>query len=228
MKLIHIAIDGPVASGKGSVARGLSKALGIPCLDTGALYRGIAVHVRDNSPSYNEGVAPHSGDGVGADFLKDIKMTAKIVDGVTRVSLGGVDVTTRLRDNEISKISGGGLASIPQVRAFCTKISQDIARSTSLIAEGRDICNVVLPDAKHKFFLTAKPKVRAMRRYKELTAKGQDIAFKQVFKETKARDKMDYKRNLKNIKNVVFIDSTNMTIDETVKHMLNIIDGKEK
>jgi len=205
--IIHIAIDGPVASGKGSVARQLSEKLGIPCLDTGALYRGVAVFVREQ----------------GQDKLGDIKMTAKIIDGATHVYLDKKDVTAFIRDNDISRM-GSQLATIPSVRALCTGIAQGIAKNQSLIAEGRDICNVVLPNAKYKFYIDGHVKVRAARRHRDLVGKGESISYKEVLKQTKQRDKVDRKKGgFKKISGAIRINATNMTVDENVQHMLNYI-----
>lgn len=209
-KLVHIAIDGPVAGGKGSAVLGLSERLGIPCLDTGAIYRGIAVFVSKNGENF---------DNIG--------ISASIIDGVTHIFLNGEDVTGKLRDNEISQIASR-VATIPEVRKLCTKISQDIAKNQSLIAEGRDICSVVLPDAKYKFYLTADVGVRARRRYNELVARGQTVTYEQVLAETKERDERDStKGGLVQTPDAVVIDSTDMSIDQTVEFMLDLIDGKK-
>jgi len=203
-ELIHVAIDGPVAGGKGTVARGLSQALGVPCLDTGAIYRGIAVAYRQNK-----------------NLNPNIK--AKIINNITHIYLDGVDITYVLRENEISQLASY-VATFPEVRKLCTRVSQELAKGHSLIAEGRDICSVVLPDAKYKFYLTAKIKVRARRRYEELIAKGRDISFHQVLKETKQRDNRDMtKGGLVKTADAVLVDSTKMTIDQTVQHMLQLI-----
>ena len=207
--MIHIAIDGPAASGKGSVARGLSERLGIPCLDTGAIYRGVAVWARE----------------YGTVNLSAIRITAKIVDGITRVYLdGNKDVTDKLRDFEISLLSSQ-LAHKPEVRALCTRIAQQIALDQSLIAEGRDICTVVLPNAKYKFYIDGDIKVRAQRRLKDLQAKGENIPFKEVLKQMKKRDRLDRSKRggLRKNKEAIRIDATNMTVDENVEYMLSYI-----
>ena len=210
--MTHIAIDGPVASGKGTIARELSKRLGIPCLDTGALYRGLAVWSLGRSP---EEITNVSIDTAG--------MTAKIVDGITRVYLSGKDITPRLRDNEISK-GASTAATNPKMREICTKLAQDIAATQDLIMEGRDICNVVLPNAKYKFLLTADVKVRAGRRHADLIAAGKQMPFKEVLKQTKARDKSDRKKGgFKKITNAVIVDATKRSIDEVVVYMLSFI-----
>ena len=210
-EIFHVAIDGPVASGKGTVARELSKRLGVPCLDTGAIYRGVAVHVQEN----------------GIENLFKIHIDVKIIDGVTRIYLnngtGMQDVTDKLRTNEVSRLTAQ-LATIPQVRMLCTRIAQDIAKRQSIVVEGRDTCNVVLPSAKYKFLLTADLKVRAKRRFDELAARGDAVTLEEVIKQTKQRDKSDQEKGgLKKIPDAITIDATKLTVDEVVVHMLNYI-----
>jgi cytidylate kinase len=203
--LIHIAIDGPTASGKGTASAKLSRRLNIPCLDTGAIYRGVAVAYRETNSFDN------------------IDIVATIKDGTTHISLNGTDVTHMLRDNDISQIASK-VATIPEVRKLCTKISQDLASRQSLIAEGRDICSVVLANAKHKFYLNADVNVRAKRRYDELVEKGKQIPFEQVLAETKERDQRDAtKGGLVKTFDAIEIDNTEMTIDQVVDTMLEFI-----
>lgn len=204
---VHIAIDGPAASGKGTIAANLSERLGIPCLDTGAIYRGIAVYVREK----------------GSNDISKIKIDAKIIDNVTHIFLDGRDVTDKLRENEISQIASK-IATLQPVRELCTKISQEIASRQSLICEGRDISSVVLPNAKYKFFLTAHVKVRAKRRHAELRAKGINIKFAQVLDEIKARDERDAtKGGLVQTNDSYLIDSTRKGIDKVTRHILKYI-----
>ena len=196
-QIIHVAIDGTVASGKGTIAKRLSESIGIPTLDTGAVYRGIAVHVA------NGGTIEEIASGKKT-------LTAKIIDNKTHVFLDKADVTGKLRDNEISVLTGK-IAPVPLARQICTKIFQDLAKDQSLVVEGRDICSVVLPNARYKFYLTASKKVRAKRRYDELLSRGQTVPFKQVLKETKARDKSDMtKGGLKRTKDAILIDSSKL------------------
>jgi cytidylate kinase len=212
---IHIAIDGFAASGKGSVTRELSRRIGIPCLDTGALYRGVAVFVKNmNSPTWETDLPL---------LFQTIKLSAKIVDNITRVTLNGTDITDKLRENEISSLVAR-VAQIPAVRELCTKIAQDIAARQSLICEGRDICAVVIPNAKYKFFLTAKTKVRAKRRYNELVATGFKITYKQVLRETKLRDKRDRNRTgFVKPKDAIVIDSSKDSVEAVVDKLLEFI-----
>ena len=201
----HVAIDGPVAAGKGTAAKALAKRLGIACLDTGAIYRGVALAYLTHDHKLPE----------------HIDLAAKIIDNVTHIFLNGTDVTGQLRNNEIS-VAASQMGGIPEVRKLAIKISQDIAKNHSMVMEGRDICSVVLPDAKYKFFLTAKAKLRARRRFEELRARGVAIKFRQVLRETKQRDKNDAK-NLVQTPDAIVIDSTRLTVDQMVEYMLRYI-----
>jgi len=215
-ELIHIAVDGFAASGKGTVTRELSRRMGIPCLDTGAIYRGFAVYVQQN-------MNPESWESDLPLVFQTIKLSAKIVDNVTRVTLNGIDITDKLRFNNISTLVSK-VAQIPQVREICTKIAQDIASKQSLIVEGRDICAEVLPNAKYKFFLTAKTKVRAKRRYNELVTAGAGLTYKQVLRETKLRDKRDRTRKgFVKPKNAIVIDTSKISIEMCADEMMRYI-----
>ena len=222
--LTHIAIDGPSASGKGSASALLSEKLGIPCLDTGAIYRGLAVYARFIGRQKNV-VLKEKQDFIDhfIPALDNFCITAQIVDNVTRIILNGEDVTGQIRENEISQIASK-IGTIPEVRKTCTRISQTLAANQSLIAEGRDICSVVIPNAKFKFYLTANVKVRAKRRYEELLERGQSVEFAQVLKETKERDERDLKKGgLVKTRDAIVIDSTKLSIDQVVTRMLNYI-----
>jgi cytidylate kinase len=212
----HIAIDGPVAGGKGTVAKELAVLLGIPCLDTGAIYRGIGVSSFQFAKTEDK----------IQDFIKQIpnvKISAKIIDNVTHIYINEKDITSQLRENEVSR-RASICATYPEVRALCTRISQELAKNQSLIAEGRDICSVVLPNAKYKFYLDADIKVRARRRHEELLKKGKDISFATVLAETKARDESDMtKGGLKRTADAIFIDSSKLSVDETTKEVLKYI-----
>jgi len=218
MDIFHIAIDGPVASGKGTIARELSERLGIPCLDTGALYRGVAVYLRDNKTDPNNKKAV-------TDALQAIKMHVQIQNGTTNVKINGTDVTKKLRDNDISQIASA-IAVIPEVRKFSTAKQQEIAKTKSFILEGRDIASVVLPDAKYKFYLTAKLKSRALRRQADLAEKGIKITLEEMTKQIRTRDRRDMRKGgLKQVKEAIVVDNTHLTVKETVDEFILHISG---
>jgi len=202
--IFHIAIDGPVASGKGTVAKLLAARLNIPALDTGAMYRAVAVWEMD-----------------GGEDLSKLNLEVKITDGQTVVFVDGKNVTERIRDNEISKLASD-ISVRSEVRAKLTLLMQEIAKRESFILEGRDISSVVLPDARFKFYLTASPEVRARRRFEQLS----DITFEQVLKQVNARDAQDKTRDIApliQVKDAIVIDNSDKNIDETLQAFCDTI-----
>lgn len=214
--IFHIAIDGPVASGKGTIARELSNRLGIPCLDTGALYRSIAVYVRDTKLDENNEAAVTAA-------VQTIKIDVEIKNGLTYVKINGTDVTPFLRDNDISKITSI-IATFKEVRKVVVAKSQEIAKSQSFILEGRDTSSVVLPDAKYKFYLTAKVKTRALRRIGDLAEKGVNVTLREMKKQIKERDNRDIKKGgLEQVREAIVIDNTRLDIEETLEKFISHI-----
>lgn len=213
-EIYHIAIDGPPAGGKSTVAGVLSKKLGIPHLDTGAIYRGVAVFAKDNL--MNEKTLD----------LEKIKMEVTIDRGLTKIKIDFWDATNLLRDNDISILSAK-LATLPAVRKYCIAKIQELAAQSSLILDGRDISHAVLPNAKYKFFLTANPKVRTARRLSELKKSGNlGITFKVLYKQIKQRDKMEKPKHgggLVRVQDAVYIDSSKLSVNEVAEQMLNYI-----
>jgi cytidylate kinase len=217
-EIFHIAIDGPVASGKGTVAKGLSDVLSIPNLDTGAMYRGLAVYCLDKGVDTKDEAAVLSA-------LKEIKLVVKIEKGTTMIFVNDKDFTPRLRFNEIGQMASN-VSVFPLVREKMVSIQQDIAEKESFILEGRDICSVVLPNAKYKFYLTAKIKTRARRRMLELMQKGTEITLRDMIKQIKVRDRQDKRKKvgaLKRTRDAVVVDNTRLSTDETVKAFLLIM-----
>ena len=212
--IYHVAIDGPVASGKGTVAKGLSNRLRIPCLDTGAMYRAFAVYMMD------KGYEDSEIDKALEEFDLDTRVAEK-----TYVSVNGLDVTHRIRDEEIS-MKSSYLSSYPQVRDKMVALQREIAKENSFILEGRDIASVVLPDAKYKFYLTAHVKTRAMRRWAENQVKGIDITLKEMIKQIKERDRNDMNKPvgaLKCVEGAIRIDNTKLNREQTVDKIMEII-----
>ncbi|MDR0976011.1 MAG: (d)CMP kinase [Christensenellaceae bacterium] len=217
---IHIAIDGPTASGKGSISKLLSARLGIPTLDTGAMYRGIAVYFFDNPIDLADKTALN-------DALSKVDLKVALAPSGTRVFINGVDVTPRIRDNNISLLTSR-IAVLPEVRQKLVAIQQAIAKTSPFILEGRDIGSEVLPNAQFKFFLTASPEVRASRRWKELLAKGSNLDFSEVLEQVNMRDKTDINRPfgaLKKVPDAIEIDSSSLTPDGVIAEMLAHING---
>ena len=160
MKTINIAIDGPAGAGKSTIAKMVSKQLGYIYVDTGALYRTIALYITENKIA----------DKDIETSLEKAKVSLRFIDGAQRVFLGKRDVSDLIRTPEIS-MAASRTSAIPAVREYLFETQQKIARENNVIMDGRDIGTVVLPDADVKIFLTASAEERANRRYKELAEK---------------------------------------------------------
>ncbi len=218
---MKIALDGPAGAGKSTVAKALAKKLDIMYLDTGAMYRAVALHMIDN------GITVEEKDKV-EEALKNIDLVVKYEDGAQKMYLAGKDVSLRIRENAVSK-AASDFSALQPVRVFLVKMQQETARKNNCVLDGRDIGTFVLPDADYKFFLTATSFERAQRRAGELAEKGQIVDVEQIQKEIEQRDYNDSHREfapLKQAEDAVLIDSTDMTIDEVISFVLNIIEGK--
>jgi len=221
--MIRIAIDGPGGAGKSSVAKALSKALGIIYVDTGALYRNIGLFMLDN------GIDPTDAKKV-EEALNQINIELKFENGKQIILLNGADRGEEIRTPEAS-MAASNVSAIPEVRNFLLDMQKNIARKNSLVMDGRDIGTVILPDAEVKIFLTASPKARAERRYKELLSKGKDVTLKQVYDEMVERDKNDSTRDVApcvKAKDAVLVDNSSLTEAETVEKIIRIVRKKTK
>lgn len=209
--MINIAIDGPAGAGKSSVAKAVAKKLGFIYVDTGALYRSIGVN------ALRHGIATDDADGVTS-LLSETKVELKYIDGVQRVFLNDEDVSEAIRMPEAS-MAASNVSAIPAVRTFLLDLQRNMAKNNNVIMDGRDIGSVILPDAQYKFFLTASAEVRADRRFKELKEKGIDIDYNALLEEIIQRDYNDSHRAtapLKQTEDAILIDSSNMTLEESI------------
>ncbi len=216
--MISIALDGPGGAGKSSLAKEISKRLGIVYLDTGALYRTVGLYTK------KRGIDPKDESGV-ASILGDLDIDVKIVDGVQQVYLNGESVGEAIRTPEMSMYASA-VSAHPSVRAFLLDTQRAFARHSSVIMDGRDIGSVVLPNADVKIFLTARDEVRAQRRYDELTSKGQIVKLEDVLEDMKKRDLADSTRAaapLKKADDAVLLDNSDLDFEGTVKAALDII-----
>ncbi len=216
--MINIAIDGPAGAGKSSVARAAAEKLGFIYVDTGALYRSIGVNAMRN------GIAPDDRNGV-ISLLPSTKLELKYIDGVQRVFLGGDDISEEIRLPEAS-MAASNVSAIPEVREFLLDLQRDIAKNNNVIMDGRDIGTVILPDAQYKFFLTASAEVRAERRFKELKEKGIEVDYNQLLDEIIKRDYNDSHREtapLKKADDAILIDSSDMTLEESIDAIIGKI-----
>lgn len=206
---MKIAIDGPAGSGKSTIAKDIAKRLNIIYVDTGAMYRAITLKLLDKKENEYE------------DILKETKIEFK--DG--NIFLDDVDVSNKIRTNEISKKTSE-LSKNPMIRKYLVALQQDMVKKESVVMEGRDIASVVIPDADYKFFLTATPEERAKRRFLQLKEKDNSLTYEEVLKDLKIRDKNDTSREvspLTKAEDAIVIDSTNLDYEETISKILSYI-----
>lgn len=218
MSNINIAIDGPAGAGKSSIAKEISKMLGYIYIDTGALYRSIAYYV------YNKGVHDFSKLEV-VPLLKEISIELKYINGSQRVFINGLDVSDYIRTPEIS-LGASKVSAIPEVRSFLLDIQKNIAKHNNVIMDGRDIGTVVLPNADLKIFLTASAEERATRRYNQIKDTPNCPSWEEILNDINKRDYDDSHRDiapLKRSNDAILVDSTNMSQQETINHILELI-----
>jgi len=221
--MIRIAIDGPGGAGKSSDAKEVAKKLGIIYVDTGALYRTIALHM------LNKGISAKDSDAVIGE-LPNLTLELKFVDGKQIILLNGNDVGDSIRTPEIS-MAASTVSAIKEVREYLLNTQRNIARNNSVIMDGRDIGTVILPYAEVKIFLTASPEARAKRRYNELLAKGQDVSYEQVYSEMVERDKNDSTRAIAPCvpaEDAIFLDNSKLDLENTCKAIIKIIKKNSK
>ena len=214
-----IAIDGPAGAGKSTLARALARELGYLYVDTGAIYRTVALRAREAGadPSDPEQVAP---------LLEDLDLRMDYGgDGVQRMYLSGRDVTEAIRENEISALASH-VAALPAVREFLLDFQRKQAREHDVVMDGRDIGTVVLPQAGVKIFLTAAPEARARRRTAELLQRGQDADFDEILREIRQRDEQDENRPvapLRQAEDAALLDTTNLDLKGSLEALLTLV-----
>ena len=217
-KFKSIAIDGPAGAGKSTVAKHLANKLNYLYVDTGALYRAIGLYMIRNNISYTDEMAT-------SENLKNINLELKHIDNVQHVFLNGDDVTSKIRSPEVS-LAASSVSAFKLVRNFLIDLQRNIAKNNNVIMDGRDIATVVLPNADIKIFLTASARIRAIRRYKDLTRINVNKTFDEVYRDMVTRDSNDSSRDiapLKQAEDALLIDSSDMGFDETVDYIYNII-----
>lgn len=209
--MLNIAIDGPCGAGKSTISKMVANRLGITYLDTGAMYRAVALYVlrRGYDVTDAEAVVP---------LLGEIGISYRNAEGGSRILLNGEDVSDAIRVHSISK-AASDVSKIPQVREFLVKMQRKIASENDVVLDGRDITSNVLPDARFKFYLTADIRERARRRHEELKTKGSDLSFETVLEDIRDRDRNDMTRAvapLVKTADSILIDSTELGIEQVV------------
>ena len=221
MSKIIVAIDGPAASGKSTAAKKLAERLNFVYLDTGAMYRAITYLALKNGLVDNENAI--------IEMTKNLDMSLKFEDGVTRVFVNGDEITEFIRTKEVNaRVSD--VSKIKDVRAELVKIQKRLSEKGSLVAEGRDITTVVFPDADVKIFMTASLDIRTDRRHKEFLAKGMDMTYEEVRENLINRDKLDSGREvspLKKAEDAYELDTTDLSVGEEIEIMMDLINKLE-
>ena len=220
-----VAIDGPAGAGKSTVARKLADKLGFTLVDTGALYRAVALAAQ------REGVAWDDEVNVVAvarrvEVSRSLRLVPDSEKGV-RVMLDGQDVSDAIRTADMG-MGASRVSAIGGVRAALLDLQRQAGESGGVVLEGRDIGTVVFPDAEVKFFLTASPEIRAQRRYDELVLRGQKVDYAATLAEVKLRDEKDTNRPiapLRRADDAIFVDSSNRPADEIVAEMARRVPG---
>lgn len=222
--MISIAIDGPAGAGKSTIAKAVAKQLEYIYVDTGALYRSIALNAinsgtnTDNEAEINE-------------LLSNTKVEIKFIDGEQRVFLNSQDVSDKIRTTEVSMMASK-VSAIAAVRDFLLELQRELARENNVIMDGRDIGTVVLPQAQVKIFLTASAQCRAKRRYKDYLATGNTKeSYEQILADIQQRDYNDSHRAvapLKPAEDSVIVDTSDDTLEQSVEKITAVVNSKIK
>ena len=215
---IIVAVDGYSSCGKSTIAKALAKYAGYIYVDTGAMYRAVALF------AHRAGLAEHLEQIV--EHLQDIHISFVQTPNGQHVTLNGEDVEAEIRTLEIGNLASQ-VSTIKEVRAFLVAQQQVMGEHKGIVMDGRDIGTVVFPQAELKLFLTASPEVRAERRFKELQAKGENPVFEEVLRDTNDRDYRDTHRAespLRQAEDAIVVDNSHMTREEQMEHIIEIFD----
>ena len=208
----NIAIDGPAGAGKSTIAKLGAKENGYIYVDTGAMYRGLAIHF------LKKGIQPDEKEKI-IDACKDAEVSIGYEDGAQQIYLNGENITAMLREEAVGNMASISSA-VPEVRAKLLDLQRNLAKEKDVVMDGRDIGTHVLPNADVKIYLTASVECRANRRFKELTEKGIACNYDEIAQDIQERDTRDMNREiapLKKADDAVLVDSSDMTIEEVVK-----------
>ncbi len=214
---MNIAIDGPAGAGKSTIAKKVAKELGYIYVDTGAMYRGIALFLLEKDIGISD-----------ADYvekrIEPVTIEIKYESGMQQIYLNGRNVTSKLREEAVGNMASKASA-LPCVRAKLLDLQRQLAKDYDVVMDGRDIATNILPDAEVKVYLTASSRTRAQRRYDEIIAKGDTADINVIEADIITRDKQDMEREtapLKQAEDAVYIDSSDMTIDEVAAAIIGL------
>lgn len=217
---VSIVFDGPAGVGKSTIAKALARKLGYTYVDTGAMYRAVTLFALEQGVPID---AEHQQEMLALIETADFEFI--FVDGGLRIFYGPRDLTEDIRSREVTGVVSHA-AALPEVRRGMCALQRQMANSSNVVMEGRDIGTVVLPMATYKFFLTASAEVRAMRRYQELMVKGIEIDFATVLKEITERDRLDSSRKyapLCKADDAIELDTSGLDAEEVLSLVLSII-----
>ena len=216
-----VAIDGPAGTGKGTITSLISKEMGLVNIDTGATYRCVALYAIQNNISIDDK------EKIIAE-LPNINIDMKNENGNQTVFLNGENVTDKIRTAKVNKIVSQ-VSSIKEVRFAMVEVQRNLAKGKDVIMEGRDITTYVFPNADVKIYMDADENERAKRRYKEMVEKGMETTFEEVLDNIRTRDKNDKEKEigaLKIAEDAIYVDTTNLSIEEVKEKIRNIIEEK--
>ena len=217
-KTIRVAIDGPSGARKSTLARSAAARLGYLYVDTGAIYRTIALYV------LRQGVDPHQASAVEA-LLPQVQVSLEYTQQGQKMLLNGEDVTALIRTPEVS-MATSACSAIPAVRAYLLQLQRDLAAENNVLMDGRDIGTVVLPHAQLKVFLTASPEERARRRVAQLEKAGQQADYASILRDIQQRDYQDSHREtapLRPAEDAVLLDNSSYTFEESVRRLVALV-----
>lgn len=215
---IVITIDGPSGSGKSTISKALAKKLNFLYLDTGAMYRAVALAAE------REGIELDQGMGLGK-LARSMDLELRPKGDNAGVFLDGEDISLAIRTPEMDMLSSR-VSAVKEVRSAMTDLQRRLAKGTDIVAEGRDMGSVVFPGAQYKFFLTASPEVRARRRYLERIGRGEKVTLREVERQLKKRDQQDRSRLLAPLikaEDAVVVDSTRLEMEEVMRSILRCL-----
>ena len=225
-KTFQIAIDGPVAAGKGTTAKLVAQRLGYLYVDTGAMYRALTLYTMQKKVNW-----ANEAETVKLVEADKPNVELRVPEGETKdgrlctVILNGEDVSWKVRTEEVSH-AVSPVAQYLKIRDYVNVLARRMAETQNVVMEGRDITGVVLPDADLKIYMDADPMERAKRRHRELLMRGEDITIEQVYKELVERDERDMERNLKKVPGVWILDTTGLTIDQVAAKIVERVHEK--
>ncbi len=218
-----VAVDGPAGSGKGTITKRIAKEMNLTSIDTGAMYRSVTLAM------LNENIALDDYEKISK-LLDEIKIEFKKIDGVQKVYLNGKDVSLEIRTKPVNE-NVSPVSTIKIVRERLAKLQREMAETIDVIMEGRDIGTNVFPNANVKIYLDATPEERARRRYLQNKENGIEMPYEEILESVKNRDFIDSTREiapLKKADDAIYVDSSNMTIEEVVASIEKIISEKRK